>query len=105
MAQPQRRRAIDEATRRVGYAPVPLLRGQREEAKANTAAGCLTASAPKIRVVLCDDHEAFRCGVAEMLSLASDMEVVGEAATHEEIVALVSELRPDVALLDLEDAC
>ena len=56
----------------------------------------------KIRVAVCDDHGLFRRGVVEMLSLAPDLEVVGEAATHEEAVAAVTELSPDVVLLDLE---
>jgi DNA-binding NarL/FixJ family response regulator len=56
----------------------------------------------KIRVAVCDDHRHFRHGVSEMLSLAEDLEVVGEASTHEEAVAVVSELSPDVVLLDLE---
>lgn len=37
-----------------------------------------------------------------MLSVAGDVEVVGEAATHEGAVAAVLEGRPDVVLLDLE---
>jgi DNA-binding NarL/FixJ family response regulator len=52
--------------------------------------------------VVCDDHDPFREGVAEMLSLAGDIEVVAEAATHEEAVAMVSEHGPDVVVLDLE---
>ena len=59
-------------------------------------------SAEKVRVVVCDDHDPFREGVAEMLSLAGDIEVVAEAATHEEAVAMVSEHGPDVVVLDLE---
>jgi DNA-binding NarL/FixJ family response regulator len=62
----------------------------------------LTPPGEKIRVAVCDDHELFRRGVAEMLSFAGDMEVVGEAATHDEAVAAVLEERPDVVLLDLE---
>src|SRR3712207_4560968 len=55
-----------------------------------------------IRVVLCDDHQLFRRGLAEMLSIADDIEVAGEANTHERALAAVSEKRPDVVLLDLE---
>ena len=62
----------------------------------------MTAPDEKIRVAICDDHELFRRGVAEMLSFPSDVEVVGEAATHEEAVAIASEHSPDVVLLDLE---
>ena len=53
------------------------------------------------RVVVCDDHDLFRRGLVEMLSVAGDVEVVGEAATHDEAVAVVLEQRPDVVLLDL----
>src|SRR5215203_1790637 len=47
--------------------------------KANAACGGdrLLGPADKIRVALCDDHEPFRRGVAEMLSLAGDVEVIG----------------------------
>jgi DNA-binding NarL/FixJ family response regulator len=62
----------------------------------------LTPPGEKIRVAVCDDHELFRRGVAEMLSFAGDVEIVGEAATHDEAVAVVSEHAPDVVLLDLE---
>jgi len=55
-----------------------------------------------IRVVLCDDHDLFRHGLAEMLSTAEDIEVVGEANTHDRALAAVSRERPDVVLLDLE---
>jgi DNA-binding NarL/FixJ family response regulator len=55
-----------------------------------------------IRVVLADDHGLFRTGVSEMLSVAGDIEVVAEAADHEEAVAAVAEHAPDVVLLDLE---
>ena len=62
----------------------------------------MTPPAEKIRVAVCDDHELFKRGVAEMLSFAGDIEIVGEAATHDEAVAVVSEHGPDVVLLDLE---
>jgi DNA-binding NarL/FixJ family response regulator len=62
----------------------------------------LTSDGKKVRVAVCDDHGLFRRGVAEMLSVAEDVEVVGEASTHDETVAIASDLSPDVVLLDLE---
>ena len=51
------------------------------------------------RVVLVDDHQLFRSGVrAELESL---VEIVGDAATVEEAVALISSTSPDVVLLDV----
>jgi DNA-binding NarL/FixJ family response regulator len=55
-----------------------------------------------IRVVLCDDHDLFRHGLVKMLTIADDIEVVGEANTHERAVDIVSEAKPDVVPLDLE---
>ena len=55
-----------------------------------------------IRVVLCDDHQLFRHGLAEMLPVADDIEVAGEANTHEGAVQIVSQRSPEVVLLDLE---
>lgn len=62
----------------------------------------MTSDGKKVRVAVCDDHGLFRRGVAEMLSVAEDVEVVGEASTHDEAVAIASQLSPDVVLLDLE---
>jgi DNA-binding NarL/FixJ family response regulator len=55
-------------------------------------------SAP-IRVVLVDDHSLFRAGVRS--DLGDEIEITGEAGTVEDAVALISELVPDVVLLDV----
>ena len=55
-------------------------------------------SAP-IRVVLVDDHSLFRSGVRS--GLGAEIEIAGEAGTVEDAVALISELVPDVVLLDV----
>ena len=52
-----------------------------------------------LRVVLVDDHRLFRAGVRT--ELANQVEVVGEAGTVAEAVALVLALQPDVVLLDV----
>ncbi len=52
-----------------------------------------------LRVLLVDDHPVFRRGLA--IGLADHFDVCGEAASGEEAVLRVLELRPDVVLMDL----
>jgi len=54
-----------------------------------------------IRVVLADDQQLIRAGFRSLLEAEPDLEVVGEAATGREAVALVSRERPDVVLMDI----
>ncbi len=54
-----------------------------------------------IRVVLADDHAVVRAGLRAMLSTARDIEVVGEAGTGREAIALAERLMPDVIVMDL----
>ena len=54
-----------------------------------------------IRVLLADDHPVVREGLRGMLAAEPDIEVVGEAASGPEAVALAERLRPDVILMDL----
>jgi DNA-binding NarL/FixJ family response regulator len=54
-----------------------------------------------IRVVLADDHPVVREGLRGMLAAEPDIEVVGEAGSGPEAVALAARLRPDVVLMDL----
>lgn len=54
-----------------------------------------------IRVMLVDDHEMVRMGLAAYLSTEDDIEVVAEASSGEEGVKLANELKPDVILMDL----
>ena len=56
----------------------------------------------RVRVLLADDQALVRGALAALLSLENDLEVVGEVSRGDEVVAAVLELRPDVAVLDVE---
>jgi DNA-binding NarL/FixJ family response regulator len=56
---------------------------------------------PAIRIVIAEDQAHVRRGAAHLLSLESDMEVVGQACNGAEAVELARVLRPDVILMDL----
>ncbi len=55
----------------------------------------------KIRVLVVDDHTIVRDGISALLSLAGDIEVVGEATNGNEALEKVSALHPDVVLMDI----
>jgi DNA-binding NarL/FixJ family response regulator len=55
-----------------------------------------------IRVLLVDDQPLFREGLRTLLSVHSDIDVVGEAGNGEEAARLIEELTPAVALMDIQ---
>ncbi len=55
----------------------------------------------QIRVLIADDQRVVREGLAMVLGLLPDIEVVGEASDGTEAVALAGALHPDVVLMDL----
>jgi DNA-binding NarL/FixJ family response regulator len=59
------------------------------------------APQPVIRIVIAEDQALVRRGAALLLSMESDMEVVGQACNGVEAVELAQLLRPDVVLMDL----
>jgi two-component system response regulator DevR len=54
-----------------------------------------------IRVFLMDDHEIVRRGLADLIGLERDMDVVGEAGTTKDALLRIPASRPDVAVLDV----
>lgn len=54
-----------------------------------------------IKVLLVDDHEMVRIGLAAVLGTEDDIEVIGEASSGEEGIRLAQEYEPDVVLMDL----
>lgn len=52
-------------------------------------------------ILIADDHEVVRNGIRSYLETIPDFQVVGEASSGEDALAMVSDLIPDIVLLDL----
>jgi len=55
-----------------------------------------------IRILIADDHQIFRDGLRALLTSAPETELVGEATTGEEAIALAARHQPDVILMDVQ---
>ena len=53
-----------------------------------------------IRLLVCDDHQVIRTGLASLLA-GTELEIVGEAVNGEEALKEAEKLKPDVVLLDI----
>ena len=67
---------------------------------------------PPISILIADDHEVVRIGLAALLARQSGFQVIGEAGSGDEAVRLARALRPDVVVMDIRmpngsgtDAC
>jgi DNA-binding NarL/FixJ family response regulator len=58
-------------------------------------------AAPRVRVVIVDDHPVVRFGLSAIITLQPDMEVAGEAGSGEEACTICAERAVDVVLMDL----
>lgn len=59
-------------------------------------------SSRPVRLLLCDDHAVVRAGLRALLASTDGIEVVGEAGSGEEALAVAARVRPDVVLMDLQ---
>ena len=55
-----------------------------------------------VRVLIVDDQEPFRLAARMVVELTDGFEVVGEAETGEDSVAMAQDLQPDLVLMDLQ---
>src|SRR5436309_13791278 len=55
-----------------------------------------------LRLLIADDHPVFRHGIRALLGATPDVEVVGEATSGDEAIALAETLQPDVILMDIQ---
>jgi two-component system, NarL family, invasion response regulator UvrY len=58
-------------------------------------------AAPLIRLLLADDHQIVRTGIAQFIAEQGDMKVMAEAASGNEVIEMVREQEFDVVLLDI----
>lgn len=56
----------------------------------------------RIKILLIDDHALFRSGLRSLLQRQEDFDIVGEASDGLEGIKLVTQLKPDVVLLDID---
>ena len=62
----------------------------------------MSSKAPPYRVLLADDHDLFREGLAGIIDGQEDMVVVGQASDGIEAIVKTHELRPDLILMDIQ---
>jgi len=55
----------------------------------------------KIRLILVDDHQLVRTGIANLLAGEPEFEIIGEAADAKELIALLKQALPDIVVLDI----
>ena len=55
-----------------------------------------------VRIMLADDHDLFREGLAGIIAAQADMQVVGEAGDGLEAIVKARELKPDLILMDIQ---
>jgi DNA-binding NarL/FixJ family response regulator len=60
----------------------------------------MTTNAPRVRIMVVENHQVVADGLAELLNAHSDMVVVGTAKSVAEATDLAADLKPDVVVTD-----
>lgn len=68
---------------------------------ATTTASMRVSTKSKSRVLLVDDHPILRRGIADLINSESSLEVCGEAGNMQDAFSLASQLKPDLAIIDV----
>lgn len=56
----------------------------------------------EIKIIIADDHPIFRNGLRQLLETESNFKVIGEADNGEVALKLISDEKPDIAILDID---
>ena len=62
----------------------------------------MTKAYLRLRIIIADDHEVVREGLQIMISKIDSIEIIGEASSGTELIALTRKLQPDVILVDVK---
>jgi DNA-binding NarL/FixJ family response regulator len=88
--------------------PAPASRAAEAAAAARHPDGDVAEAAGRVtdgslvKIVIVEDHALVREGTAELLQRDPGLRVLGQAGSAEEALELLSDLRPDIALVDVE---
>ncbi len=55
-----------------------------------------------MKIIIADDHPLVRQGLASLISMESDMELIGECSNVQEALTMIDEKKPDLAIIDLK---
>jgi len=88
-----------QVTLNVPLTQTPAVAGLAEAVRQSTAAA--PDPADRRRVLVVDDHQIMRQGLAGLFQSEDDIDVVGEAADGEQAVAMAAALHPDVVIMDV----
>lgn len=99
---------VDSAPARGTRVEITVCAGQSPSEMLGSKFASVLSGAParrvvdrSIRILLVDDHEILRRGLADLIEAEEDLTIVGEAASGEEGVAKARELRPDLVMMDI----